>query len=238
MPERNGFHPPSGGRTANGVSGKRASSSTRRGSTRPHVGREVRDLPLVEEDGLCFRVTAGVRGGLARHDFDPVAVAGGFRAAFVGVWEKLPPADRRRMLAYWRRGGESLPLASRARDEQPAPLIRVVCGAEPPDDVIARCGMEISFPASLVLGQPHELVGEVARALAGVHRYVSREHWGLILAVIEEPFDLWERGQGADAADDRREEKLDELEAEYLRRFTARIDQIIVLWGGEARRGK
>ena len=74
--------------------------------------------------------------------------------------------------------------------------------------------------------------------MAGVHRYVSRQHWGLVLEVIEEPFDLWERQQGADAADDLRERKLDELEAEYLRRFTARIDQITGLWGVEARRGK
>ena len=96
IPERNGFHMPSGGYTGNGVSGKRASSSTRKGSTQPHVGREVRDLPLVEEDGLSFRVIAGVQVGLARHDFDPVAVAEGFRAAFAGVWKKIPPADRQR----------------------------------------------------------------------------------------------------------------------------------------------
>jgi hypothetical protein len=240
IPDRNGFHHPLRGHTPNGVSSRRAEipkSKSKKAASRPQTRDEVPDLPLVAEDALSFRVIADDQDGLARQKTDTAAVAEGFRAAFAGVWRKIPPADRQRMLAYWRRGGDSLSRDRSARDEKPAPLIRVVGGSEPPDDVIARCGMEISLPASLV-GQPFKLVGEVARALAGVHRYVSREHWGLILAVIEEPLDLWEREQGADVDDDRRDKKLDELEAEYLRRFTARIDQIIGAWRIEASRGE
>ena len=141
----------------NGKSSRRAEllkSKAKKAAPRPHANDEVRDLPLVEKDGLSFRIVAGARDALADQPFNPVAVAEGFRAAFAGVWKKIPPADRQRMLAYWRRGGDTASRDRRARDEKPAPLIRVVCGSEPPDDVIARCGMEISFPASLVLGQP------------------------------------------------------------------------------------
>ena len=60
----------------------------------------------------------------------------------------------------------------------------------------------------------------------------------MILERIEEPLELWERQQGADATADRRESKLDEPEAEYLRRFGAGIDQILKQWGIEARRGE
>jgi hypothetical protein len=237
FPDSNGFHQPLRGHTPNGMSSSRAETPKSKAKTaapRPQTREEAPDLPLVTEDGLSFRVVADDQDGLARQKTDTAAVAEGFRLAFTSVWMKVPPADRQRMLAYWRRGGDTPSRDRGARDEKPAPLIRVVCGAEPPEDVIARCGLEINFAASLVVGPPFKLVGEVARALAGVHRHVSREHWGLILAVIEEPFDLWEREQGADATDDLRDKKLDELEAEYLRRFTARIAQIIQSWGIES----
>jgi hypothetical protein len=212
-------------------------SKAKKGPTQPHVGHEVRDLPLVEQNGLSFRIIAGARDELAHEDFDAAVVAELFRVAFNSVWVRIPTADRQRLLTYWRRGPD-VRSATLERDKYRGPLIRVVCGFEPPDDVITGCGMEINFPASLVVGQPLRLVEEVARALAGVHRLATREHWSLILEQIDEPFDLWEGQEGADATDDRWDKKLDELEAEYLRRFRARIGQIIQTWGIEASRSE
>ncbi len=218
--ERNVFPWTHGNHTA-----KKARNGQRKRSTRPHVGEQVRDRPLVEQDDLFFRVIPGVRDALAHQDFDADDVALTFRAAFTGVWERIPPADRQRLLVYWRHGPDS-----RSHEKKHGPLIQVVCQPTTPEVVLARCGMEISFPATLVIGQPHRLLLEIARTLAQVYRLATREHWGLVLEQIEEPLQLWERHEGARATESQRDKLVKALEAEYLEKYEASVLKIVRAW--------
>lgn len=183
IPDRNGFCSHQGKRT-----GKRASNSRKKGSTSPPLGEQVRDLPLVAKDGLFFRFIPGVRDALPHQDFDPVVIAQTFRGAFTGVWEQIPPADRQRMLTYWH--------ATHTHDKKHSPLIQVACPPSAPEVVLAAWGTELTFPTSLVAGQPHLLQFEIARTLAQSYRLATSEHWSLILEVIEEPLERWESQQG------------------------------------------
>src|ERR1700675_4070105 len=100
--ERNGFPSPLGNHTGTRASNSR--SKGKNGSKPPRVGEKIHDLSLVEQDGLFFRVIPGVQDTLAHQDFDPAVIAESFREAFNSVWERLSPADQRRLLNYWQRG--------------------------------------------------------------------------------------------------------------------------------------
>jgi hypothetical protein len=225
--------PSPGHRTGNGKSDKRAVPSqnqAQRDSPRNCCEDEERPLPLIVEDALYFRVVAGPQDTFAGQDFDPAAIARVFQAAFKGVWERLPPADRQRLIAYWRRGPDPCSLATPWQDKEHCPLIRVVCQPTTPEIVLSRLGREVAFPASLVAGQPGRLAWEIARVLAQVFRLSNREHWCLIQTALEEPLEAWERQEGAGATDARRQEKLDELEADYLQRFEASVSRHLRRW--------
>ena len=232
IPERNGFLSPRGDHNGNPI--KPAGNSrgkVKQGSMPQGVKEEARDLPLVDEDGLCFRVIAGVRDALATQDFDPAVLAEGFRGAFTGVWKRLPPADRHRLLVYWQHGPDARLPATHAHDKNRGPLIRVVCEEATPEVVLAGWGTQITFPASLVVARPRRLVGEIARTMAQAFRLATREHWGLIQTVIEEPLELWEREQGTRATEAKRDKKVNALETEYVEKYEASVIEIVRGWG-------
>jgi hypothetical protein len=196
---------------------------------------------LVKEDGLLFRVLSATHG----EEFSSVlrsarrsksrALAQTFRATFRRVWGRLPEQDRYSMLAYWR-NGKSDPCL---RDPDPfavptpCPLIEIVDVGpwSPAHEVCSRFGSVLNFPASLVATHWHLLPCEIARALALVYRYASRQHWGLILDLIETPLDCWERRQGNRVTDALRNKKLDELEKEFLRQYEAQVAELLSGWG-------
>src|SRR5438128_715219 len=116
------------------------------------------------------------------------------------------------MLAYWRNGKSD----SCLRDPDPfavptpCPLIEIVDVGpwSPAHEVCSRSGSVLNFPASLVATHSHLLPWEIAKALVQVYRYASRKHYGLILELIDEPLERWERQQGKKITDARRDKKL------------------------------
>jgi len=159
-------------------------------------------------------------------------MASTFRTAFTGVWTRIPEADRRQMLAYWRRG----PIPG-GRDDEPRhrrwPLIQVVDDGRysPPPLYPDRAGHVITIPAWFVATQPHCLPGTIARLLAQVCREASGEHWKNVWEMIEEPLAIWQDEQGARATEEQVEQKALALEAEYGKVYESRIAQIVLSWG-------
>ena len=155
--DRNGFRSTHGNHTA-----KRASNGRRKGSTSPPVGEQVRDRPLVAQDGLFFRVIPGVRDALPHQDFDPDVIAQTFRAAFTGVWEQIPPADRQRMLIY----SACNPFTRQeARPADPGGL-----STHGSRGRARRWGMELTFPTTLVAANH---IGSSSRLPARWPRFIA-----------------------------------------------------------------
>jgi hypothetical protein len=214
-----------------------------RGPTSGQPAAPPDELPLVEEDGLVFRLTparhaAGTRLAVGDRAGDPEAVASTFRNAFAGVWRRISEPDRREMLAYWRRG----PIPA-GRDDEPWgrrwPLIEVVDdGLHSPLPLYpGRAGHVLTIPAWLVATQPDCLSRTIARLLAQVHRQASGEHWRDVMRMVEEPMNPWEAEQGATATDAELEQKAQALEAVYLRHFDERIALIVGNRGIEGPQG-
>jgi hypothetical protein len=71
---------------------------------------------------------------------------------------------------------------------------------------------------------------EIGLALAQVHRFATREHWGLVLSALEEPVARWEKRQKK-VTEASRSKKWDELEAAFLRKHEAALNQLVRGWG-------
>src|SRR5262245_22563193 len=152
-------------------------------------------LPIVEADGLYFRVVtrAGSRPQV------PDGVADAFAGTFGEVWRRLPRPDRQRLLAYWReqRGWDP----TFGPREGPRPVIHVVHPSEDSAEGVDQFGHLLTFPAALILRRPGAVALSVGRALAGAYRLATGAHWRLVLRLVEDPLARWERTH-ADAGDD------------------------------------
>jgi hypothetical protein len=192
-------------------------------------------------DGLSFRIVCRPRRPTtqaARGDefaAQAVAVAETFRGAFLSVWHRIPEVDRQGLLAYWRGRPDRLLRAGPASPRGAAPRIRIATGVSwsASDSACKRFGAALTFPLALIAERPEQLSPVIARALAEVHRYATRRHWGLILDRIEDPLARWERWRGKRADDASREAKLDLLEKAYLREYEADLVRIVREWGIE-----
>jgi hypothetical protein len=153
----------------------------------------------------------------------PARAADAFKAAFTGVWNKIPTWDRHRLLAFWRPTGEK---------SAQEPLIRVLPARLCPNEevVFDEAGAELGFPMVL-LEDPQRLAGMIARTLADVLRFATREHYRLIRSHFDEPVERWEKEQGREVSFEEREAKLDEQEKEFHAAYEARMCEILAGWG-------
>ena len=196
--------------------------------------------PLFEEDGLFFRIVSSRQDPSAPPEQaagDHQTMADIFRAEFTAVWAHIPPADRKGMIARWRRspcrGIESDPYCSNRQ----WPLILIVCDKTPSPQhaEIENDGYILTFPASLVQ-TPHVLRSEITRALAKVHHWATGNHWAQILRLWEEPLDKWDQDHKGMITDALQEEKERLLELELVRQHAASIDAIVAKWGFDAKK--
>jgi hypothetical protein len=197
-----------------------------------------KEFPLAKKDGLLVRVVhpASPTGSAPEEGHpacDPETLARTFRAAFTRIWRKIPGADRQRLLDHWQRGLERGRYSEADEVGRPKPLIQVQC-VDPESSmrpVIEDNGHKLIFPPSLVMEHPQRLPWEIGYALAAAYRFAIREHWSLVIKMIDDPFARWERRQGAKATDAQWEKKADALEAKYLRHYEERIAEILRAWG-------
>jgi hypothetical protein len=106
--------------------------------------------------------------------------------------------------------------------------------ADPDPDEPYACrkfGFELTFPASLVLGQPECLHREISFALAQTLRCATRQHWALVLSMLEEPMARWERRRRGQATEEECDRKWDALLKPYLRAYQQEVTQILRRWG-------
>jgi hypothetical protein len=194
--------------------------------------------PLAEKDGLWFR-----SGSLCVHadestfwvdeagDQNP-ALQRGFHRAFNQVWGRIPPADRQILLGYWR--APSWPDLQRHPQPSPVPrpLIQVVDleSLTSAHEVCSRLGHELTFAVSLATEHRDQLPVEIGQALAQVHLFATREHWRLVVSALEEPLARWEKRQKK-VTEASRAKKWDELEAVFLRKHEAALNQLVRAWG-------
>jgi hypothetical protein len=197
---------------------------------------------LVSRDGLYFRVLSDP----ARHKMSPSQAGGpgsrnegiwqAFRRPFNEVWDRVPRPDRQVFVDYWQRPpyrSASDGLSFTPPPSGHRPLIQVTDRAplSPLLPVWSQLGHEMNFPVALVVEQPHRLPLVIARTLAQVFMLATRRHWRLVVSKIEEPLARWERSQGARVTEAARDERLDVLEAEYLRAHEAEVAQVLRRWG-------
>jgi hypothetical protein len=229
------------------VVGQEAGAARRRGRGRGARSERTRGTPggtagwgddyaaLVEEDRLFVRVVARPHrpGPAPDAGAPPGAVTAAFRAAFRAVWGRLPGPDRDRLRGYWDDPREPGLFADLPPTPRPKPLIQVADAdpRSPASQVCTRFGTALTFPAAVAAGPPDRLRYEIARALAQALRHATRAHWRLMNRVIEHPLARWEKRQRAGVTDAARDEKLDQLEAEYLRAYEAELAAIVRRWG-------
>lgn len=195
-------------------------------------------VPVVDEDGIFVRVRLSPstpRPSPAQVDAlraRATELSQTFSRAFVEVWHKIPRPDRKDLLNYWR--ADPYPLHP---DELSPPAHRpLICLADGRSTSAAceRFGHELIFPAPLIEEHADRLPGEIIRVLAQVYRLATRAHDGLVLSMLEEPMDRWERRRGAKATDAGRDAKWAALEKAFLRRHDAETAQLLGRWGLEA----
>jgi hypothetical protein len=192
----------------------------------------------VERDGLWFR-----SGSLCVHADESTtwvneaggqnpALQRGFHRAFNQVWERIPPADRQILLGYWRGPLWQVLHCATPLSSFPRPLIQVLDFASRASShqVCNRLGQELTFAVSLATEHLDHLPVEIGQALAQVHLFATREHWGLVLSAIEEPLARWEKRQKK-VTEASRSKKLDKLEAAFRREHEAALQQLMRTWG-------
>ncbi len=209
------------------------------GPSRRAKAHDRRERPLVEDDGLYFRVAepAGPASSTThrrRTQERTRKAAAAFRRAFGTVWRRIGGADRQALMRYWRgRGDDSLPVFP-GPSSNAWTLIQLADGA-PRADGAQPCdglGAELTFPMSLAAEHPDRLPLEVARAVAAAWRYATRRHWRLVMEMIEDPLAAWEAGRKR-VTHAGRERKLDALEAAHLRACEAELAAVLRRWGFE-----
>lgn len=198
--------------------------------------------PLVPEDGLVFAIGCDIgciTGAVERQVSVPHALAerieATFRPAFAAIWKRIPAEEQSLLMAYWceepchrvggRRGGPSCP--------RPLILIDIESAnfAQDNREGVESFGRVLSFPSSLTKGEPQFLQSTIGRALAIAYRFATREHWGLLLSVVDEPLERWQQRQKRPVSDALVDRKAKPLEREYLKQVETALDGILCRWG-------
>lgn len=220
---------------------RRALSQSERPTVAPAVLKTEDILrPLVPEDGLVFGVACDINnwGLVERQLVIPQSwgerVEGIFRLAFAATWQRIPKDDHTQLLTYWRQEPPYRPEGRRGGPSCPRPLIRIDVeeGAQfEQRGLVECCGRILSFPASLLEGDPSRLRSAIARTLASTYRYATREFWGLYLKMVDEPLERWEQRQKKPVTDAVLDRKALPLEKAYRVQVAAAIDGILSRWG-------
>ena len=178
---------------------------------------------LVADDGLFFRIAHHASASTGRP----------FAQAFRSVWSAIPLADRLCLLSYWRNPPyQSLSTKWSLSIPHPRPLIQIAHDAESsPYGVCTRLGHELVFPLAIIDYSPSDAAREIARTLAQVYMYASRQHWRLIVDQIEKPLSDWEHGRVRAISDRSRDKKADQLEQGFLRVYETEIRFLLDRWG-------
>jgi hypothetical protein len=170
----------------------------------------------------------------ARLLLSPGADVNVFRTAFTEVWEKIPGADRNRMLRYWRdddkndydryRSIQTLP-------PNPRPHLLVLADNEIAEgDTECRLdGHILAFRASLTTSNRERLPAAIATALAKVHRIVTRAT-GLALLDFYKSFDAWD-DKHPKATKAERSKTHESMVEEYMRDYRAKTSAVLQQWG-------
>jgi hypothetical protein len=187
-------------------------------------------LTLVAEDGIEFRFLAA--SGVGSSPTDPVWIMRTFRRAFNDVWQRIPCADRQLMLHYWRHTDPALtgrpPLAR-------SPLIEIqeIYAHEPSRPFCEHFAHKLTFPTDLIVRRAATLPHEIAGLLVCVLRYANREFWRLYMEMVDQPYNNWEAGEGAEASENACDCKYAELERNYLPAYHAAVARTLHQWGFE-----
>ena len=193
------------------------------------------EYSVLVENILHYRFAATARND---EPFAPVlipsprmkAAAKVFVAAFNDTWDHLPEYDQNRLLGYWNRPFNLGHASEISIVSGPHPMIHIVNGPSSPEYIgCALLGDLLTFPLGLVVDHPQRLRYEIARVLAMAYRYASRAHWRLIISMLDEPLERWEKAQRL-VTYESREEKLDELENGYLQEFEKQITELLHRW--------
>lgn len=196
-------------------------------------------LPLVVKDHLYFHVLVQLAGRdvlvpvLAdRLPKESASIADSFCQTFGDVWSGLPEPDRQRLLGYWRKR-PPVPSYDLAALQQRWPAIRLIdAGSCSSAQLrIKTAGYELNFPATLVAEQPASLSFTIVRVVAVVYRYATGEHWGLVIEMVEQPMDRWERRRKGNFTDEEAELKHATLERQFIRRHEEAIAEVLSRWG-------
>lgn len=196
--------------------------------------------PLVPDDGLVIGLACDINTwGIVERQFvvpqpwgDRVEET--FRLAFVATWQRIPKDDRKLLLTYWRAEPPFRLEGRRGGPSCPRPFIRIdVEGAarHAPRGSVESFGRVLSFPLSLVEGDPACLRAEIARTLAASYRQANGEFWALYMNMVEEPLERWEQRQQTPVTDAAMDRKAKPLERAHLARLTAAIAGIVERWG-------
>jgi len=182
-------------------------------------------LHLVEEERIIFRLVFDV--GSSRQSSMPTPAEHAFLEAFKLVWRQIPLSDREHLLALMHgQSGTGVPGTDTSMGDY-QPLFKVVARG-PGAGLRPGCGLV--FPCSL-LASAERLPERIAQNLAEVYRYSSQAHWESVLALIEQPMDSWEEGEGRDASEEAHAKKLNSLEKKFLRKHKAALAAILSRWG-------
>ena len=213
--------------------GKKVPAAKKKGCPSSGQGFRV----LVAEDGLFFRVACYV-ASLGGGDRDAIrarldGLATKFRASFQTVWQQIPRDDRGILVTYWRT--DSLPGVPFEERHSPyrRPLVEILDhgSASPVAPEVDGFATELRFPADLVTGDPSALSAGIARILAMAYRVAIREHWDLVIKMVEDPMDRWEARQGAERSEAAAEKKHERLVKAYMPKYEAQIESLLDRWG-------
>lgn len=195
--------------------------------------------PLVEEDRLSFRaVTIERFYGDVRLKEMPTSPAlekdlEAFRLAFCDVWSGIPCQDRHRLLFYWRSKHDCSTEPHLPANPDRRPVILVVDAI--PDYFLPQIAQYLGnmylFPQPMLWNDPAQLRMEIATVLAWTFRVATRRRWELAIEIVEKPYEEWEKRQKGKASHDRRDRKLDALEAQHLRAYHAEMAELLGRWG-------
>lgn len=210
-------------------------------SRAPAQGADDILRPLVLEDGLVFGIGCdiGTWGAIERQV--PVShalverIEKTFRPAFAAVWKAIPPDEQSRLLTHWREEPIYRLGGRRGGPTCPRPLILIdledASSSNGNSEGVESCGRILSFPAALTKGKPQLLQSAISRALATTYRLATREHWGLLLSIVEEPLERWQRRQKKPVGEAAIDRKAKPLERAYLKQVEAALDGINARWG-------
>jgi len=178
-------------------------------------------MPLVKADGLFFRIVPNAEclpSQLPHGDTTETETT--FRSAFFDTWARIPEADRRCLLDYWRTGKLWVSPGEEEAWAYPRPWIQIETDVSAAGMTSAcdKFGLRLRFAGYLMAGSTSRLRRVIARALAHAFGYATRE-WSRI-------DDRFEKSLAID-------ERTKTLGREYYKAVRASVDETLRRWGIE-----